>query len=344
MLIIMIDANVLVSDPLLRDSTWESIKEAQQAGRIRVLTPRLAVDEAVATYQRKRQATALEIKKVSRYTSKNVKASLETAMEEARDEGARYPKHLKAALKARGVEVVPTPKVNHDIVAGRAIARRRPFDDNGDGYRDTLHWYAFLGIVDELYEGHDIFFVSADRRAFGGPNEQDGEAGFHPDLKGDLEKYDAGYPWIRWFTSLRDVPVPGQFMEAVDGRALWVGKAEIAAHILDYLRTNDLDVDPRRLGLADSIADVLVLDLEDATTQDLTVQQYYDNAGLRITFVIRVEAELAARTVVDATGGSFIDEGRLEMPLFVSGVLETPGYEAPLGVPNIVDIRAEPLE
>jgi hypothetical protein len=332
MLVVVIDANVIVSDPLLKSATWEAIEDAQNAGRLRIMTPRLAVDEAIAAYARKRQTTSLEIKKISRRASRAVQAILLTAMEQASSEADRYPKLLKGALKQRGVELLRTPQVDHQTVAKRAIARSRPFDDNGDGYRDTLHWYSFLSVVDDLYDGHDLVFVSNDGRAYGGPDEEDGEAGLHPDLKRDLESFDARYPWIRWFRDLSDVPVPGQFMDEVDARALaLIDKSEVAAHVLDQLRMERLDLDPSLLGLDGDIADVMILSLEDAVLREFSVQQYYENADFRITFTAQVDAELATQTVVHGATGDFIEEGRLETPLLVSGALETPGYGAPLG-------------
>ncbi|WP_141381296.1 hypothetical protein [Microbacterium lacticum] len=57
-MLVILDANVIVSDPLLRGSIWPQLADAISGGRVEVLVPRLALEEAIAAYQRLRGAKA----------------------------------------------------------------------------------------------------------------------------------------------------------------------------------------------------------------------------------------------------------------------------------------------
>jgi hypothetical protein len=60
-MIIVLDANVIISNPKLHGPEWTAAKEAVAAGRMSLVIPEFAVWEAVAGLQRQRAATATRI-------------------------------------------------------------------------------------------------------------------------------------------------------------------------------------------------------------------------------------------------------------------------------------------
>jgi hypothetical protein len=60
--------------------------------------------------------------------------------------------------------VTPYPATSHELLVRRAIERRRPFDDEGGGYRDSLVWETILALLQE--DESPIWLVSADGKAF----------------------------------------------------------------------------------------------------------------------------------------------------------------------------------
>ncbi|MDQ7877429.1 PIN domain-containing protein [Microbacterium sp. QXD-8] len=156
-MLVILDANVIVSDPMLRGSIWPQLTDAISGGRVEVLLPRLALEEAIAAYRRLREAKAVEIQAAGRRASRGVQKHLDRAVAAALREAKRYPKRVRDALSEVGVTVLDAPQVSHYEVARRAIDRKRPFDDAGSGYRDALHWMSVLEIVDRRYEDNDSF-------------------------------------------------------------------------------------------------------------------------------------------------------------------------------------------
>jgi hypothetical protein len=88
---------------------------------------------------------------------------------------------------------LPYPKVTHELLVQRALDRRRPFRENGTGYRDALLWYAILEYLEQtrkpcaLVTGNTIDF---------------GQGELHPDLRRDLEVLKLGAENLHLFSSL----------------------------------------------------------------------------------------------------------------------------------------------
>lgn len=295
--IVILDANVIVSDPLLRGSIWPQLAEAISGGRVEVLLPSLALEEAIATYRRAREAKAVEIQAVGRRASRAVQKHLERAVAATVNEAKKYPKVISKALSEFGVTVLDVPQVSHAEVARRAIHRRRPFDDSGSGYRDALHWMSVLEIVDERYEKHDIVFVSADRRAFGAPGKS--SDCLHPHLVEELEERDAREPWFRWLQNLAQLSVPGVFHDEIDpAYAISVTADEVSGYLRAALwELNIAELLPRQLGTGGEVTAVSILDIGEPLVGEIEVRQYWEHKDYRADFVTTLEVELALQRV-----------------------------------------------
>ena len=102
--LVILDANVIVSDPMLRGSIWPQLTDAIPGGRVEVLLPRIALEEAIAAYRRLRQAKAVEIQAVGRRASRGVQKHLDRAVAAALSEAKRH---------RRGLESVDTDGAAH---------------------------------------------------------------------------------------------------------------------------------------------------------------------------------------------------------------------------------------
>lgn len=49
-----------------------------------------------------------------------------------------YSDTLRAKLREYGAEVLPLPQTSHSAILDRDLAVRKPFRENGKGYRDAL--------------------------------------------------------------------------------------------------------------------------------------------------------------------------------------------------------------
>ena len=85
---------------------------------------------------------------------------------------------LLARFAAANVNNSNYPTNTHEEVVKRATSRRKPFDEKGSGYRDTLIWFNILELAGEL-DGR-IYLVARDK------DFRDNSGNLHDDLMDDL--------------------------------------------------------------------------------------------------------------------------------------------------------------
>lgn len=79
-------------------------------------------------------------------------------------ETVRYREFLIQQLSALQGRTLPYPKITHQDVVKRELQRRKPFKENGSGYRDLLIWESLRQLT---YAGHErIAFITANVKDF----------------------------------------------------------------------------------------------------------------------------------------------------------------------------------
>jgi hypothetical protein len=58
-----------------------------------------------------------------------------------------YEKFFSAKLNELNAEIPDYKDIPHAQIVNRDLERRRPFQENGKGYRDTLLWETLVGIA-----------------------------------------------------------------------------------------------------------------------------------------------------------------------------------------------------
>lgn len=320
-MILILDANALVSNPNLLGKFWTSAADAIDGKRLQVIVPKIAFDEAVATYRRTREATAVSIRKEKRHASDAVRTLLEAAAVAALSEGDVYERFLTDRLAAVGAKVdrnIPTP--DHEELARRAIQRVRPFSDSGSGYRDALHWWFVLGVLEENSEEDDVAFVSSDVSAFG--IKENGTYALHPDLQADLDEIDGG-DVFEWAHKLADVSIPGVFLtdQEVDdwGYAM--------PDDLEYLLLADiLNDDPLRLS-ADEVGlhgadSVRLNDASDPKLLSERLRVYYVTRDYHVDFEVALQLEVVTQSLVEDAKSAELVESNETVSVILTGYAE----------------------
>lgn len=320
-MILILDANALVANPNLLGKFWVSAAEAIEGKRLRIIVPKIAFDEAVATYLRTRQATAVSIRKEKRHASDSVRTLLEAAAVAALAEGEVYEACLTERLAAVGAEIdrsIPEPK--HEELARRAIQRVRPFSDSGSGYRDALHWWFVLGVLKDHWEDDDVVFVSSDVTAFG--IKDNGQYRLHPDLQTDLEQLDVEQGF-EWALKLADISIPGVFLtdqEVAD----W---GYTAPDDLEYLLLADiLNDDPLRLS-ADEVGlhgadSVRLNDASDPQLISERLRVYYVNRDYHVDFEVALQLEVVTQSLVEDAKSAELVESNETVSVILTGYAE----------------------
>lgn len=200
-----IEANAIVSNPLLKGPQWNAVGDAVVTDVMDLFVSELTIDEAVSRYRASATAREKALDKTVRQWPAPTRQLLIDAIAASRTFAADYETLLRERLDMLGATVLPYPDVAHKYLASRALSRQAPFDSNGNGYRDTLHWLAFVELLESM-EPDDAYayLLSDDKGAFGLTAQRH--------LKAEVEEL--GVEWeVTFLSKITDFTVPGQFTD-----------------------------------------------------------------------------------------------------------------------------------
>jgi hypothetical protein len=161
---VVVDTNCIVHrDWLLTTAPWRVLAYRSRQGLCSLVVPELVVREAVGRY---RDAVAAASEKARTASADLLRLGLEGSAADINIDAATtsYEDQLRRSIDDAGGVVAEPPAINVLDLADRAIARRRPFDQKGGGFRDALLWAHVLATLST--GGSETVLVSADRSAF----------------------------------------------------------------------------------------------------------------------------------------------------------------------------------
>ncbi|MBB4846015.1 hypothetical protein HNP55_004569 [Paucibacter oligotrophus] len=198
---VFVDSNQFIADFLLESAPMRYLFHFLNNNGYELLLSRLVVQEVENKHREKVSAALADAEKARNQLSRLVPSQSDpkAPVQEA------PPFDLLAALRERveWIKVIEYDHIPHAKLVERALARRKPFDADGqDGYRDALIWLSMLDSVAAVCrEGEEVAFISdnwsdfydrppgKDSRAKEGGEEvrqPRAFASFHGNLKDDL--------------------------------------------------------------------------------------------------------------------------------------------------------------
>jgi len=175
---VIVDANAIVKRSWYLDSApWRLLRYRGRARLDRIVVPEIVVREVVGRYRADLAAVSDRAKNVvsDLRRLRVVTPSLEIADIDRVVEG--YERGLRESLADARAQVLDPP-VDVLYLADRAIARHRPFNEKGAGFRDATIWEQVIDEASQRFS-EQIAFVTNDG-GFGTGDE------LHPDLLSDL--------------------------------------------------------------------------------------------------------------------------------------------------------------
>jgi len=148
-MLVVLDANILIKDPILRNPKWSAAKDAIAADRLRIVLPEVARLEVIAGYCRDHEEKIDRIKSLLRKSTNRAKEAALPLLSAYRTEIEAYESILWSRIRDIGIDVAAPPDHDHLSITSRAVARQAPFDLTGGGYRDTLVWLTAIEQIDE---------------------------------------------------------------------------------------------------------------------------------------------------------------------------------------------------
>jgi len=200
-----IDANAIVGNPLLKGPQWDAVGDAVVTDVMDLYVSELTIDEAVARYRTAARAREKTLDTELRKWPRDAHPLLLEAIAVSRAFRADYERLLRDRLDGLGATTRPYGDAAHQILARRALDRLPPFDSNGNGYRDTLHWLTFVELLEELdpIDPH-AYLLSSDKGAFGHTAQKR--------LQHEVDEL--GVEWnVEFLKQITDFTVPGQFLD-----------------------------------------------------------------------------------------------------------------------------------
>ncbi len=160
---LVLDANAIISEGYGRSSLFRFLLYSSNAVDHHIAVPKLVVEEVVGRYlgtlKRETRQARRAVETLSRRLTNP--GALVFAVPDVGSETASIRHELKTHLEEAHCVFLNSPEVAHDDLISRAVRRKKPFDDKGSGYRDTLIWLSILELANEVDEL--IVFVSADK-------------------------------------------------------------------------------------------------------------------------------------------------------------------------------------
>lgn len=161
------------ADRYLESAAGRRLRDASAEGRLRIAVPMVVLLESEANHRRAvRKAEA-------QFTAARDKLD-QLRASQGRDlhpRKLRYREDIEQLVSEADGKLLPIPEVPHARLIGRAVSRKRPFDANGDGYRDALVWESVLELLEVA--GDRVILISNDSTAFSETRER-------PQLAADL--------------------------------------------------------------------------------------------------------------------------------------------------------------
>lgn len=180
MAVIILDSSPLLDDRPLSKPTTRALLDAAEAGDVRVIVPRVVLEEVVNAARGSFEDAAKAVAKANYIVGRQLAEPEQIDEPDVERLTEQFREEMEGALAEHNVELAEHDGVAHTDVVARDLAKRKPFDGSGRGYRDALIWHTVAAT-----EEPSVIFVTRNTKDFA--DEQD-PAQLHPSLIAELDE------------------------------------------------------------------------------------------------------------------------------------------------------------
>jgi hypothetical protein len=200
MSIIVLDTSVLIPDFRLRGVLFRAVLRTAQDLRAHIDIPKLVVDEFINKYREELQNSCDSMRRYENKIRSLISSPLRERRIDVPGQVALYSDWLRGELSKSNIRSPDYPNMSHELLVKRALAKRKPFDSEGQrGYRDTVLWETILR---RRARSEEIFFVSKNVRDFADPKDPHK---LHPHLIEDLHSLRDCKSSVQFFDGFEDL-------------------------------------------------------------------------------------------------------------------------------------------
>jgi predicted nucleic acid-binding protein len=180
---VVLDTNQLYGDYLLRGPQFATVEDFLRRSSSELCIPAVVVEEITRHYRRAYEEAASRRDKVNRI-SRVVGDEMPTLRPPHRAE-EDYRRALSERLRSMQARVITLPDITINAVLERDLSERRPFDDKGRGFRDTLIWES---IFHDCSQHNELIVFVTNDAGFKSPSaRKEALPVLHGDLATELE-------------------------------------------------------------------------------------------------------------------------------------------------------------
>jgi hypothetical protein len=182
MIKILLDTNAIHGHWLLEAEAFTLLSELASRQKCEVFLSEVTILEHLRHYEEWAHSTEQNLKSTlfgnaGLFVTKPPEKALPALCDRS-----EFEKRFRARLKELGFAVISFPSVSHEEIVKRDLNVKKPFDSKGKGYRDTLLWLGFVGVIDK--DTTKAVLVSENVKDFCG----DDKSKVHKDLRADLDQ------------------------------------------------------------------------------------------------------------------------------------------------------------
>lgn len=166
-MIVILDSNIYTSDFYMRGNNFYIFLDYIKRADIELFIPTLILEEVKHNFYSTISNTKAQIDKQIANLTRRIgdKIADNPITEEVLEKKCHdYSNFLKTKIEDYNIKVLEYPDISHEKVSKRAILKRKPFKENGDGYRDTIIWETLLELGKK--EDREIIFITRNTSDF----------------------------------------------------------------------------------------------------------------------------------------------------------------------------------
>jgi predicted nucleic acid-binding protein len=183
---IVIDSNIIIADYWMESTNFKLLFENQRNGEIQIFFPEVVIDEVLNKFRNRLEKSKSQIESEFRTFSKLSKIDTKNPISGYFIEKAYndYQNYLNQLIDEKKISILKYPTTEHKYLSKKAIKKRKPFNSNGKGYRDSLIWENIKSLSKnyrDVKSEPDIIFISNNNTDFASKGNE-----FHEDLVREL--------------------------------------------------------------------------------------------------------------------------------------------------------------
>ena len=175
---LMLDTNIIFNDFFLTDPEIKTVSRLSLTLDLHLCLPKVIFQEIINKYKYLLNLEVNKARTAINQINKRFHVPLDSQYIDIERSVSEYQGFLSRLFHSPNT-LLDFPKTSHESLTMKGIQRRKPFKDNGSGYRDALIWE---NIKELLQKGDQVYFVTKNSKDFFE------EENLHSDLLKELDE------------------------------------------------------------------------------------------------------------------------------------------------------------